>query len=177
MRQRRQRHERPGFINDGAVLAAVNTTSRRVPRWPAASVDRHCARRLPELRPGRRNAVQPNRETSRSPLRRERRSTRRFSGRINTSLPEAASLPGRWIGSGRKPCRRRLGEARQPRASKIGPALSFSNTIRRQPSADPVQKHDPGSGNGAKKGLTSRGPLQKQGFVVSKINSHLATVN
>ena len=105
------RHERPGFINHGAVLAAVNTASRRLWRWPAASVDRHCARRPPELRPGRRNAVQPNRETSRSPLRRERRSNRRFSGRINTSLPEAASLPGRWIGSGRKPCRRCLGEA------------------------------------------------------------------
>ena len=75
-----------------------------------------------------------------------------FLGRINTSLPEAASLPGRWIGSGRNACRRRLDtKPGQPRASKIGPALSSSNTIRRQPSADPVQKHDPGSGCGAKK--------------------------
>src|SRR5271166_921644 len=52
-------------------------------------------------------------------------------------------------------------EARPPRVSKIGPALSSSNTIRRRPSADPVQKHAPGNGYGAKKGLTSRGPLQK----------------
>ena len=103
------RHERPGFINDGSVLAAVNTASRRLWRWPSASVDRHCARRLPELRPGRRNAVQPNKETVRSQLRHERRSTRRFSGRINTSLPEAASLPGRWIGSGRNALQEALG--------------------------------------------------------------------
>src|SRR5208337_1833849 len=53
-------------------------------------------------------------------------------------------------------------EARPPRVSKIGPALSSSNTIRRRPSADPVQKHAPGNGYGAKKGLTSRGPLQKR---------------
>ncbi len=52
-------------------------------------------------------------------------------------------------------------EARQPRASEIGPALSSSNTIRRQPCADPVQKHDPGSDK-AQKGLTTTGPLQKQ---------------
>jgi transposase len=45
MRQR-QPHERPGSIYDGAVLAAVNTALRRLWRWPAASVDRHCARRL-----------------------------------------------------------------------------------------------------------------------------------
>ena len=49
----------------------------------------------------------------------------------------------------------------QPRASKIGPALSSSNTIRRQPSADPVQKHDPGSGRKRKKGLTTKGPLRR----------------
>ena len=161
----RQRHERPGFTHNGTVLAAVNTASRRVPRWPAASVDSPCARRLSELRPGRRNAVQPNKETFRSPLRRKEKHSR-ISGRIDT-LPEAASLPGRWIGSGRKRCRRRLAEARQPRSTKIGPALSSSNTIRWQPCADPVQKHDPGSGYGAKKGLTSRGPLQKQSFPTS----------
>ena len=39
-----------------------------------------------------------------------------------------------------------------------GPFLS--DTIRRQPSADPVQKQDPGSGMAQKKGLTT-GPLQK----------------
>src|SRR5271165_1226563 len=62
-------------------------------------------------------------------------------------------------------------EARPPRVSKIGPALSSSNTIRRRPSADPVQKHAPGNGYGAKKGLTSRGPLQKQTFLASPTNS------
>ena len=44
---------------------------------------------------------------------------------------------------------------------KIGSALSFSNAIRRQPCADPVQKHDPGSDK-AQKGLTTTGPLQKR---------------
>ena len=155
------RHERPGFINDGSVLAAVNTASRRRWRWPPASVDRHCARRLADLRPGWRNAVQPDKETFRSPLRRERRSDRRFSGRISTFLPEATSLPGRRIGSGRTYAGGAWTEARRPRAFEIGPALSSSNTIRRQPSADPVQKHAPGSGNGAKRGLTTKGPLQK----------------
>ena len=73
-----------------------------------------------------RNAVQPNRETVPSRPRRERRSTRRFSGRIDTSLPEA------------RPCRRDDGlgqaamfaggawtEARQPRVSQYwtGPFL------------------------------------------------------
>ncbi len=43
--------------------------------------------------------------------------------------------------------------------TKIGPALSSSNTIRRRPSADPVQKHAPGSDERAKKGLTTKGPL------------------
>src|SRR3974377_1609330 len=61
--------------------------------------------------------------------------------------------------------RRRLANPTKPRHRQIGPALSFSNTIRRQPSADPVQKHDPGSGYGAKKGLTAEGPLQKGGNI------------
>ena len=63
MRQRRQRHERPGFINDGSVLAAVNTASRRLWRWPSASVDRRCARRFCEAQAGtekRRSAEQRN---------------------------------------------------------------------------------------------------------------------
>ena len=47
-----------------AVLAAVNTASRRLWRWPPASVDRRCARRASSFRPGRRNGPQPNRETS-----------------------------------------------------------------------------------------------------------------
>src|SRR5271166_4307765 len=69
-------------------------------------------------------------------------------------------------------------EARPPRVSKIGPALSSSNTIRRRPSADPVQKHAPGNGYGAKKGLTSRGPLQKQTLVQignARLYNHIVT--
>jgi len=74
------RHERPSLFNDGSVLAAVNTASRRLWRWPSASVAA-TARGVPELRPRRRNAVQPDKETVRSQLQRERRSTRRFSGK------------------------------------------------------------------------------------------------
>ena len=86
------RHERPGLFNDGSVLAAVNTASRRLWRWPPASVDRHCARRLPDLRPGRRNAVQPNKETVRSQLRRERRSTPTVFGQ-DRHLPSRSGVP------------------------------------------------------------------------------------
>ncbi len=81
-----------------------------------------------------------------------------FPGRVDTPVPEAASLPGRWIGSGRI----RAGgawRARQPRGNKIGPALSSSNTIGWQPCADPVQKHDPGSGKRRKKGIDNQGPV------------------
>ncbi|MGC1586351.1 MAG: TrbI/VirB10 family protein [Rhodomicrobium sp.] len=45
------------------MLAAVNAASRRLWRWPWASVDPRCARRFARFRPGRRNAVQPNKET------------------------------------------------------------------------------------------------------------------
>jgi hypothetical protein len=54
---------RPG-IEPGAVLAAVKHASRRLRRWPAAILDRACARRLAVIRPGRKNAAQPNRKTS-----------------------------------------------------------------------------------------------------------------
>ena len=160
MRQRRRRHERPGFINDGAVLAAINAAFRAACGGGlTASVDRRCARRLPKLRPGRRNAAQPDKETFRSPLRRERRSIRRFSGRM-TPLPEAASLPGRWIGSGRISARWCLAQARQPRHMRLDRAPSFSDTIRRQPSADPVQKHDPAWIKAQrKKGIDFQGPV------------------
>ena len=40
------------------------STPLRALRWPSASVDRRCARRLLVLRPGRRNGPQPNKETS-----------------------------------------------------------------------------------------------------------------
>jgi hypothetical protein len=162
MRQRRRRHERPGFINDGAVLATVNAAFRAACGGGlTASVDRRCARRLPKLRPGRRNAAQPDKETFRSPLRRERRSIRRFSGRMTP--PTRSGVPAGtmdWV----RPHFRSvvLGASPATPPYEIGPAPSFSDTIRRQPSADPVQKHDPGSGYGAKKGLTAEGPLQKR---------------
>ena len=47
------------------MLAAVKTASRRFKRWPSASLDRSCARRVVIRRPGRRNGAPPNRETSR----------------------------------------------------------------------------------------------------------------
>jgi len=53
----------PGLPEPGAVLAAVNDAARRK-RWPAAIIDRGCARRLADVRPGRRNgSCQPNWET------------------------------------------------------------------------------------------------------------------
>jgi hypothetical protein len=46
------------------VLATVKHATRRLRRWPAAMLDRDCARRLCNLRPGRRNGpLQPNKET------------------------------------------------------------------------------------------------------------------
>jgi hypothetical protein len=39
----------------GVVLAAVKHASRRLRRWPAAMLDRSCARHLSGTRPGRRN--------------------------------------------------------------------------------------------------------------------------
>jgi len=55
---------RPGVPHDRAVLTALNAASRHLQRWPSASVDRLCARRIAKVRPGRRNAVQRNKETS-----------------------------------------------------------------------------------------------------------------
>jgi hypothetical protein len=152
------RHERPGFINDGSVLAAVNTASRRLWRWPSASVDRHCARRFWEGRPGRRNAAQPNKETFRSQMRHERRRTPRFSGGITPAFPKRRPCRDDGLGQAALFAGGACTEARQPRLSKIGPALSSSNTIRRQSSADPVQKHDPGSDK-AQKGIDNNGPV------------------
>ena len=59
----------PDLAEAGAVLAPLNTAARRLRRWPAASVDRRCARRSLVLRPGRRNGSQPNQETSPRPWR------------------------------------------------------------------------------------------------------------
>lgn len=47
------------------MLAAVKDASRRLRRWPAAILDRGSARRSNGPRPGRGNAAQPNKETSR----------------------------------------------------------------------------------------------------------------
>ena len=46
------------------MLAAVKDASRRPCRWPLAILDRHSARRPFDLRPGRGNAGQPNKEPS-----------------------------------------------------------------------------------------------------------------
>lgn len=54
----------PGPAEAGSVLAAVKDATRRLPRWPAAIPDRRRARRQEKFRPGRGNAVQPNKETS-----------------------------------------------------------------------------------------------------------------
>src|SRR3954470_21506934 len=48
----------------GIGLAALKTASRRLRRWPAASLDRRSARCRNPVRPGQGNAVQPNKETS-----------------------------------------------------------------------------------------------------------------
>jgi hypothetical protein len=53
----------PGLDQPATGLACVKTASRRLRRWPAASLDPGCARRPGDLRPGRRNAARPNRET------------------------------------------------------------------------------------------------------------------
>jgi len=51
----------PACANPGAVLRPVKAAFRAGPK---ASLDRPCARRLAGARPGRRNAVKPNKETA-----------------------------------------------------------------------------------------------------------------
>ena len=46
-----------------AVLACIKAAARRLRRWPSASLDPGCARRLGKGWPGRRNGARPNRET------------------------------------------------------------------------------------------------------------------
>jgi hypothetical protein len=59
----------PVMLNSGAVLAAVNTAFRAARGGGlAASVDRHGARRFLGVRPGRRNAAKPNKETAQQEL-------------------------------------------------------------------------------------------------------------
>src|SRR5712672_2085080 len=50
-----------------APCSPPSRTLRAASRWPAAILDRSCAQRLRELRPGRRNGYQPNRETPDQP--------------------------------------------------------------------------------------------------------------
>ena len=45
------------------VLACVKAAACRLRRWPPASLDPGCARRLGSVWPGRRNGARPNRET------------------------------------------------------------------------------------------------------------------
>src|SRR6478609_3275289 len=50
-----------------APCSPPSRTLRAASRWPAAILDPSCAQRLRELRPGRRNGSQPNRETPDQP--------------------------------------------------------------------------------------------------------------
>src|SRR6201747_925104 len=50
-----------------APCSPPSRTLRAASRWAAATLDRSCAQRLRELRPGRRNGSQPNRETPDQP--------------------------------------------------------------------------------------------------------------
>src|SRR6476660_5757128 len=50
-----------------APCSPPSRTLRAASRWPAAILDRSCAQRMRELRPGRRNGSQPNRETPDQP--------------------------------------------------------------------------------------------------------------
>ena len=52
-----------GLDQGATVLACVNAASRRLRRWPAASIDADCARRWGGRRPGQGNGARPNRET------------------------------------------------------------------------------------------------------------------
>ena len=53
----------PDLVEVGTVLATVNDALRRRRRWPAAIIDRGCARCDVELRWARRNGSQSNKET------------------------------------------------------------------------------------------------------------------
>ena len=86
-----------------------------IARCPPIPIDRRSARRFARLRPGWRNAVQPNRETVPRQLRRERRSTQRFSGRIDTSLPEARPCRDDGLGQAEMLAGGAWTETRQPR--------------------------------------------------------------
>jgi hypothetical protein len=57
------RRVNPTSLRFGTVLAAVNDALRRRWRWPAAIIDRSCARCHLECKSGRRNGSQSNKET------------------------------------------------------------------------------------------------------------------
>src|SRR4051794_8354355 len=83
----------PDLAEPGAVLAPVNTASRRLRRWPAASVDRRCAQRLLLLRPGWRNGPQPNKETSSMGPRDRDRASRRPPAKISLDRKRPIQVP------------------------------------------------------------------------------------
>ena len=117
--------------------------------------------RPPDLRPGWRNAVQPDKETARS-LRRKRRSTRRFSGRIGTFLPEGASLPGRWIGSGREKMQEELGlKPGDPARLRLDRPFPLRTPSGGSPALSPYRSMPPGRER-RKKGIDYEGPLQRR---------------
>ena len=52
------------LIEPRVVLATVKAASRRLRRWPSASLDRRCARRVSNPRPDGETALKPIRETA-----------------------------------------------------------------------------------------------------------------
>jgi hypothetical protein len=123
-----------------------------------------CARHLSELRPGQRNGSQPNRETFCSLLRCERRGIRRFSGKIDT--PSRSGVPAGtmdWVRPqllqevlGLKP-----GNPAHLRLDRPFPLQTPSGGSPALPRTEAW----PRQWVRRKKGLTPRGPLQKQKFL------------
>jgi hypothetical protein len=57
----------PDPIERRAVLTAVKTASRRLERWPSASLDSRCARHAADPQAGTEKRPTPNQETSQNP--------------------------------------------------------------------------------------------------------------
>lgn len=61
--------DHPDLPEPGAVLSAVKHASRRLRRWPAAMLDRSCARHRSAIRSGQRNGLPTEqRNTQRGPI-------------------------------------------------------------------------------------------------------------
>ena len=58
----------PDPIERRAVLTAVKTASRRLERWPSASLDCRCARHAADPQAGTEKRPTPNQETSQNPI-------------------------------------------------------------------------------------------------------------